>query len=327
MARRRTPSRNATAYVVGAYVPAGGGFMAYQLARILHLNLGHPVTVITTGRESPDDGIFAYDIRFPSIPECAMEGAIAQDDILVCNPKFSDGLLGDRLGCFKLMYIQGFTTFKLLDMWFDHYVSVSGFVQDFVQSTYALETTVIPPFIIGDDSTSIAWDLRPANSFVIGLKGKSDGPRRLLARLRGVVRERAPEVEAGIDWEGSVLLDSGADKIPQTELFSRLGRARYFLTLSVAEGFGLVPLEAMARGAVVLGFDGYGGREYMQPGVNCAVRPYPDIEGVADDLIAAVKTPGSVAGMGRAGQLTAAQFNYRRFRTAWVEEFSRAFGV
>jgi len=41
--------------------------------------------------------------------------------------------------------------------------------------------------------------------------------------------------------------------------------------LSVAEGFGLVPLEAMAMGSVVVGFDGYGGREHLTPGANCAV--------------------------------------------------------
>ena len=48
---------------------------------------------------------------------------------------------------------------------------------------------------------------------------------------------------------------------------------------SYAQGFGLMPLEAMAMGCTVVGFDGYGGRDYMRPDINCCVVPYPDIDG------------------------------------------------
>ena len=38
-----------------------------------------------------------------------------------------------------------------------------------------------------------------------------------------------------------------------------------FLCLSYHEGFGLPPAEAMACGAIVIGYDGFGGREYILP--------------------------------------------------------------
>ena len=41
-----------------------------------------------------------------------------------------------------------------------------------------------------------------------------------------------------------------------------MGESAVFLSLNRLEGFGLMPLEAMASGCVVIGFTGVGGREY-----------------------------------------------------------------
>jgi glycosyltransferase involved in cell wall biosynthesis len=83
--------------------------------------------------------------------------------------------------------------------------------------------------------------------------------------------------------------DSGcnsAGKRPHRELMARIGQCRHLLTLSAAEGFGVVPLESVAMGTTVMGFDGLGGRDYMRPGINCAVTAYPGFEGLADRIVA-----------------------------------------
>jgi glycosyltransferase involved in cell wall biosynthesis len=46
---------------------------------------------------------------------------------------------------------------------------------------------------------------------------------------------------------------------------SLMARTSIFLSLSHREGFGLPPLEAMAHRALVVGFDGGGGKEYASP--------------------------------------------------------------
>ena len=151
----------------------------------------------------------------------------------------------------------------------------------------------MPPFI----STAIVpppspWHERPSDSFAVLLKGPPDLQLLILDRVRQMVRRRHPTI--GLDQ----VIDG---RIPQRDLLERIGRVRHFLSLSVAEGFGLVPLEAMAMGTTVLGFDGFGGRDYMRPGVNCAVTAYPDVEGVAEQIADMLDSPSRRGTAGRRG--------------------------
>ncbi len=311
-------------FVVGAYVPHGGTHMAYHLGRILQQDFGLPVTAVTVGDETPSSGLFRYDPEFPSVSVQTMEETIGPDDLLICNPSFSNRHFGLRLPCRKLMYIQGFNTFKVLDGFFDHYVTVSDFVRDFILGGYGLDCPVIPPFI-DVPPPATAWSERPEYSVAIHLKGENGDQPLLLARLRDLVRRRAPEVAAAIDWEGGALSSEGAR--PHADFLAAIGQARYLLTLSVSEGFGLVPLEAMAQGVVVLGLDGFGGRHYMRPGQNCATASYPDLDTAADRLIAAMRSPHIGQTLSDAGRRTAEKYGYERFRQAWIAEFSRALAL
>ena len=215
------------------------------------------------------------------------------------------------------MYLQGFNTFSLLDCRFDHYVSVSTFVRNFVANTYAIDTIVVPPFI-RTDTFPIAppWRGRPPASILVSLKGQ---PSHLFIRLRELLAQRLP----GVAFDH--MLDV---KIPQRELMARIGQYRYFLTMSAAEGFGLIPLEAMGMGTTVLGFDGFGGRDYMRPGINCAVTAYPDIEGLAEQIATVIGNPGYGEALAEAGRMTATSnvYTYEHFRAAWLEQFYLALG-
>jgi len=79
----------------------------------------------------------------------------------------------------------------------------------------------------------------------------------------------------------------------------------------------------MATGCTVVGYDGYGGRDYMRPGENCLAAPYPEIDRVAAELIAAVNDPARSADIARRGHETAQRYTYAAFRSAWIEEFAR----
>lgn len=62
----------------------------------------------------------------------------------------------------------------------------------------------------------------------------------------------------------------GFDVVPiedcsEIEVASILGESSHFFSFGTAEGLPLPPAEAMARGCVVVGYDGFGGREYFRP--------------------------------------------------------------
>lgn len=98
-----------------------------------------------------------------------------------------------------------------------------------------------------------------------------------------------------------------------------VGRSTIVLSLSFLESFGLVPLEAMASGALVAGFDGYGGQEYARPD-NGYWFPPDHLEEVADALARIIvglesKDP-EVMNMRDAGLATAAHYGKERTRAA-----------
>jgi hypothetical protein len=314
-----------TVYVIGAYIPNGGTLMAYHVARLFHLRFGFPVMAVTVEDETPDHGVFEYDPIFPSIPLAGFEQSVSRNDILICNPSFSDRNFGLKLDCLKITYVQDFKTYRFIDRFFDHYVAVSDFIHDFLLTTYGLETAVIPPFIANTAELSpTAWNDRPECSVLVSAKGGGDLPQLLRQRLHQCVRSRAPDIAAAIDWDAAYL-DLGR-KIPQLELCRKLGSVRYLLSLTAAEGFGLVPLEAMAMGTTVVGFDAFGGRHYMRSGQNCLARAYPDIEGVANDLIALIRSPALGAQLAEAGPTTAAAYGYGQFRAAWELKLTEIVG-
>lgn len=73
------------------------------------------------------------------------------------------------------------------------------------------------------------------------------------------------------------------DGVGHAEALTLLRRCAVFLSLSHREGFGLPPIEAMAAGALVVGFHGGGGLDYATPrnGLWC---PEGDLVGCADAL-------------------------------------------
>ena len=307
-------------FVVGAYLPNGGTFMAYHLGRLLQRDFGLTAIAVQTADETADNGIQEYDVRMASVSMAEMERQITERDVLIVNPSFSSHRFGERLPGFKICYVQGFNTFTLLDLNFDCYVAVSDFVRNFLSAVYGLVVDVIPPFIDVDTfPPAPAWIDRPATEVLCYGKGDAEIWNLSFDRIREIVQARAPQVRLS-----EPLVAHGR---PRRELLSVIGKYRYFLTLSPAEGFGLVPLEAMAMGAAVAGYDGFGGRHYMRDGENCAVASYPHIDQVADKLIELVEHPDHALRLAQAGRETAAAYSYDRFRADWINRLSRALGI
>jgi hypothetical protein len=100
------------------------------------------------------------------------------------------------------------------------------------------------------------------------------------------------------------------------------GRSTIVLSLAFLESFGLVSLEAMASGAIVVGFTGYGGQEYATP-ENGIWFPPDHMEEVADALARVIRgldrRDPALARMLEVGAATAARYNKERTRSALRE--------
>ena len=77
------------AYVVEPYLPHGGTYMAYHLARILKLDFGFDPIAVSDSSTTSKHGIFAYSDEYALVATDQMIKDIGSEDILIANPSFS----------------------------------------------------------------------------------------------------------------------------------------------------------------------------------------------------------------------------------------------
>ncbi|MET0273060.1 MAG: glycosyltransferase [Phenylobacterium sp.] len=141
--------------------------------------------------------------------------------------------------------------------------------------------------------------------------------RSMDARLiRGVLRSRRPDLDE-VPWV------EVAD-VTRPQAAAMMSDCAVFLSLSSREGLGLPPLEAMAGGALVVGYHGVGGLEYATAENGDWFDDAASHVEIADRLaerLDALKAGERFEGRRRAGAATAASFSRERFeielKTAW----------
>jgi hypothetical protein len=301
-----------TAYVMGGYGPNGGSYMAYHVGRILQQHFGYACRIVRLADEDKNP-VYAYPDRYDVVNPAFLEGNITQRDILVINPSFSHLEYGFRLPGRKLMYIQGYNTYNVMDGFCDYHVCVSRFVQSYINLVYEFAPPVIPAFI---DTNAIPasrpWQDRPANTVLVHGKVYRDA---IVQKLASEMRARYPDIECRL------VAPARADHFG---FLRQLCEYRYLLTLSPCEGFGLVPLEAMACGCAVVGFHGGGGTEFMRDGLNCRVTQYPRIGLVADMLADVLRNPDNAEILALQASKDAQQYNYEVFAQHWIQHLTEA---
>jgi glycosyltransferase involved in cell wall biosynthesis len=91
------------------------------------------------------------------------------------------------------------------------------------------------------------------------------------------------------------------------------------------EPFGMVGLEAMARGRAVVGFDAGGIGDWLEDGVTGRLVPAAEVGAMAEAITQLLQNPEQAAGMGRAGaQRVVREFSHQAYLDAMMQTLEKA---
>lgn len=298
-------------FVLGGQLPNGGTYMAYHLGLILHQHWAYePVFVKLIKPAFKKHSVWDYDASFSNIKIAKLLKRATKEDVLIANPSFSCLMLGLSFPGKKLMYVQGFNTFKSIDGFFDKYVAASPFVQRFLIDTYSMNVPVIEPFIHHDHLAQlIPWEERPDGSVATILKWQGN---KLLKYFEAELCQRYSDLQYSV-----TVLPQG---VPHRQVLHELSKHRYFLWLSPAEGFGLPPLEAMMCGCAVVGFHANGGLAYFEHNSNALVCSYPDMGRLVELFATLVSNQSLAKDLVLNATYTANRYKLNVFQQRWIKE-------
>lgn len=280
--------------------------MLYQIGRICFEVFKTPVFVVQTYSGKRGGNRFHYPYDFQSISIKKMLEIVTPDDIFFCNPVHSGHDFGSRLPCQKVMYLQGVNTYATLDRHFDYYVSNSRFVQQYAKKYYNLDSKMINPFInVELFNKGKPWKDRSNQILLLTYK------KETTYEFKQLMRRYLAKYPLGS------LSFKRIQNLPQGQLSTIMGQHKYYLTLTPVEGFGLPPLEAMSSGCVVLGFNGYGGRDYFTPKNSC-VAEYHDYAPLINFLYEINRNPNTASSLSHNAINTAKEFSFDHYKREWT---------
>lgn len=153
----------------------------------------------------------------------------------------------------------------------------------------------------GHDLVLAAWPtvLRAVPDARLVIAGTGDD----VTRLRGVAAQAG--LDGSVDFVGFV---------GEADLDTLYRQSSVFAMPSRGEGFGLVYLEAMARGLPCIGSTADAAREVVVDGVTGRLVDPAESTAVADAIIQLLRNPDLARRMGEAGKVrVAGEFSYQRF--------------
>ena len=111
-------------------------------------------------------------------------------------------------------------------------------------------------------------------------------------------------------------------QIPNRDVFSEMEKASYFVMASKPEGFGIVYLEAMAAGCVVIGTQGQGIADIIRHSENGFLVPADDPGAIVQILRTCLRDPQAWAVIAENAQALAHQMNWSVNAEQYIDLFS-----
>jgi len=310
-----------TIYYIGSLPPKTGG----ELVNLQHVASLHQLGVraVALVNAGPKVGEAVAMGNLP-LEVLAPGRQFAADDIVVI-PEFYGEAFAHFAGqpCRRVVHNQGpFLTFRGFDS--IEQMNAAGLLAGLSCSSFCID-------LMQRMGAAQAWHLvRP---FVHPMF-KRGAPKRLqVAHMPGKRPKEAPVVQGLLrhkypQWAAVPWVPIAG--VSRQACAAVLAESALFASFSCLEGLGLPPLEAMASGCLVAGFDGHGGRDFATVDNGLWVAE-GDHEGFADALAAslAIAQAGDDAAQRRinAGLATAAQYSQARFEGELLAAWSGITGA
>lgn len=263
-------------YILRAFPkPFGGPLQIRHHVRAL-ADAGYDAAIVI---DSLDDQRF-YNVEVPTILN--RDYAISVDDICVIPEGWRDHFLRfkhepARKICFCQNQFYLFRTFQndegFASFGVDTVMCCSRQVANHVERHHGVKDVVVVPC-----GVTVPVEAPTEKTLSISFM-----PRKAALDagfIRDLFRRRNPNM-VRVPW---VQIDGRS----HADAMTLLGRSSIFLSLSHREGFGLPPLEAMARRTLPVGFHGGGGLEYVTPRNGTWIAE-GDLSGCADALADSVR--------------------------------------
>jgi hypothetical protein len=90
-------------FVLAGYQHFAACRLLYEIGRLLDRHFGYEPIVVRLADESPDNSVFAYPQRYPTIELKDLAGAVQPADLMLPLASFADLLFGLELRCRKLL--------------------------------------------------------------------------------------------------------------------------------------------------------------------------------------------------------------------------------
>ena len=238
--------------------PAGGVRVHYRLVDTL--NDSGLQAAIVHKRSGFACSWFEHSTRVVA----ATDVAVGERDVIVIPELYGPGILDLPTGVRHVIFNQN--AYMTLDSLAAGPAAVAPYLDDH---------DLAAVLVVSDDSAAVlehAFPGVPLRRIRLGIDPAIYYPPDEPAgkRIAYMPRRRAKEASQVIrllqlrgvldTWE--VVTIDGCSEVEVADL---LRTSRIFLSFSEREGFGLPPCEALACGCLVVGFDGFGGREFFRP--------------------------------------------------------------
>lgn len=293
----------------------GGIKVHYQHCTVLN-NLGYRAYPVLMGRQNLHS--FGYPGKVLSIAELGTN--LNSNDIVVSTEFFPyEGLLFKN--ALKVIFVQNWINLEpnrrlkpeddtrdYIQIGYDHVISCSKFVQQYVWNKMNIWSSLIPN---GIDLTKFKpkAEVRE-NNRILYMPRKN---RRDIERIKKSVEHIPVEFIA-------------ADGLSEEQLIMEYQKSDIFLASGYPEGFGLPPLEAMACGCAVVGFTGRGASEYMIDRKTAMVARDGDCETAARKLRELIENTVLKDAIRERGQIMARGYSIERTREC-IADFYRSLGA